>query len=183
MRSRAEHARRKPPSRRRRKAIEGTRVIDELRLALENVYKILEIHEIHEYRVTQNNPKTGKGGFFLKLKAEASGYPSWVGTSSDEDRFIEMFWQSDKDKIKYNAAKRGLANVCLTFRNRASYIGRAHRYPPNTPFYIFFQQINVLNFLNMLHTLLFSLQNPDYFIMLPFLFLYYSHFTYRCANI
>ena len=27
----------------------------------------------------------------------------------------------------------------LTFRNRASYIGRAHRYPPNTPFYIFFQ--------------------------------------------
>jgi hypothetical protein len=33
------------------------------------------------------------------------------------------------------------------------YIGRAHRYPPNTPFYIYFQQIYVLNFLNMLHTL------------------------------
>jgi hypothetical protein len=28
----------------------------------------------------------------------------------------------------------------LTFRNRASYIGRAHRYPPNTLFYVFFQQ-------------------------------------------
>jgi hypothetical protein len=37
------------------------------------------------------------------------------------------------------------------------YIGRAHRYPPNTPFYIFFQQIYVLNFLNMLHTLSFFL--------------------------
>jgi hypothetical protein len=35
------------------------------------------------------------------------------------------------------------------------YIGRAHRYPLNTPFYIFFQQIHVLSFLNMLHTLLF----------------------------
>jgi hypothetical protein len=35
------------------------------------------------------------------------------------------------------------------------YIGRAHRYPPNTPFYIFFQQIYVLNLLNMLHTLRF----------------------------
>jgi hypothetical protein len=29
------------------------------------------------------------------------------------------------------------------------YIGQAHRYPPNTPFYVFFQQIYVL------HTLLF----------------------------
>jgi hypothetical protein len=37
------------------------------------------------------------------------------------------------------------------------YIGRAHRYPPNTPSYIFFQQIYVLNFLNMLLTLRFFL--------------------------
>jgi hypothetical protein len=34
-------------------------------------------------------------------------------------------------------------------------LGRAHRYPPNTLFYIFFQQLYVLNFLNMLHTLRF----------------------------
>jgi hypothetical protein len=36
----------------------------------------------------------------------------------------------------------------LTFRNRASYtyIGRAHRYRPNTPFCIFFKQIYVRNF-------------------------------------
>jgi hypothetical protein len=50
----------------------------------------------------------------------------------------------------------------LTFMNRAScvlYIGQAHCYPPNTPFYIFFQQIYVLNFLNMLHTLRFSLSS------------------------
>jgi hypothetical protein len=33
------------------------------------------------------------------------------------------------------------------------YIGRAHLYPPNTSFYIFIQQISVLNILNMLHTL------------------------------
>jgi hypothetical protein len=37
------------------------------------------------------------------------------------------------------------------------YVGRAHRYPPKTPFYIFFQQIYLQNFLNMLHTLRFSL--------------------------
>jgi hypothetical protein len=49
-------------------------------------------------------------------------------------------------------------------------MGQTHRYPPNTPFYIFFQQISILNFFNMLHTLsFFNLQNDVYFIMLPFL--------------
>jgi hypothetical protein len=47
--------------------------------------------------------------------------------------------------------------------------GRARRYSPNTPSYVFFQQISVLNFLNMLHILrFFSLQNAVYFIMLLF---------------
>jgi hypothetical protein len=36
----------------------------------------------------------------------------------------------------------------------------------------------------MLHTLRFCLQNAIYFIMLLFLFMYYSHFTYRvCQNL
>ena len=41
------------------RALEGTWVIDELRLALEKGYKILEIHEIHDYRVRQrgNEPQ------------------------------------------------------------------------------------------------------------------------------
>jgi hypothetical protein len=59
----------------------------------------------------------------------------------------------------------GLPICYLTYRNRA------HRYPPYTPFYVFFKQIYVLNFLNMLHNLLFfSLPNAIYFIMLPILF-------------
>ena len=48
------------------RAIEGTWVIDELRLSLEKGYKILEFHGIYEYRVTQYNPKTGKGGLFVE---------------------------------------------------------------------------------------------------------------------
>jgi hypothetical protein len=43
------------------------------------------------------------------------------------------------------------------------YIGQAHRYPPKTPFYIFFQQISLLNFLNMLHS-------PSFFLFkMPFI--------------
>jgi hypothetical protein len=53
---------------------------------------------------------------FLKLKAEASGYPSWVERPEDEERYIYSFRESeriemDKALIQYNAAKRGLAKL------------------------------------------------------------------------
>jgi len=55
---------------------------------------------------------------FLKLKAEANGYPGWVRSPEDEDRYVELFWQSegirlDRECIRFNAAKRGLAKVYL----------------------------------------------------------------------
>ena len=56
-------------------------------MAVSKGYRILEIHEVYEYAVTQYDAATGEGGLFveyidtfLKLKAEASGYPSWVRT-------------------------------------------------------------------------------------------------------
>jgi hypothetical protein len=78
--------------------ISGTWVTEELRLAVTKGYKILEVHEVYEYRVTRYDRDTGEGGLFveyintfLKLKAEASAYPSWVRSPSDEDRYIEEF--------------------------------------------------------------------------------------------
>jgi len=103
--------------------MEGTWVIEEVLLAVDKRYKILEILEVYEYEVTRYDPDTGEGGLFvdyintfLKLKAEASGYPSWVRTADDEDRYIDQFCQSegirlDRDAIRYNAAKRGLAKL------------------------------------------------------------------------
>jgi hypothetical protein len=75
--------------------------------------------------VTQYNPQTGRGGLFVeyinsfpKLKAQASGYPSWVRTQEGEDRYIQSFEESegirlDKDVIGHKAAKRALAKLCL----------------------------------------------------------------------
>jgi len=92
---------------------------------VEKGYKVLEIYEVYEYQVTQYNPETGEGGLFvdyintfLKLKSEASGYPDWVKNPEDEERYIKSFCESegirlDKEAIKYNAAKRGLAKPCL----------------------------------------------------------------------
>ena len=82
----------------------------------------MELHEVYEYQVTQYDPQTGNfaqyTNTFLKLKAEASGYPSWVQSPADEDRYISEFAASegiqlDKDAIGSNSAKRGLAKLCL----------------------------------------------------------------------
>jgi hypothetical protein len=56
---------------------------------------------------------------FLKLKAEASGYPSWVQTPADEDQYIRQFYESegiqlDKDSISFNASKRGLSTPVVS---------------------------------------------------------------------
>ena len=103
----------------------GTWVMDEVRLAVEKGYRILEIYKVYEYQVTQHNPETGEGGLsvdyintLLILKAETSGYPSWVRNPEDEELYVEAFWKNEgirlhRESIKSNAAKRGLAKLCL----------------------------------------------------------------------
>jgi hypothetical protein len=78
---------------------------------------------MYEYQVTQYDKQTGEWGLFahyidtfLKLKAEASGYPSWVRSPQDEGRYIQNFYESEgirlnKDAICTNAAKRALAKL------------------------------------------------------------------------
>ena len=99
--------------------------MDEMRLSVVNGYRILQIHEVYEYEVTQYVPETREGRIFvaymnkfLKLKAETSGYPGWVHHPEEGDRYVDSFWHSegtrlDKEAIRYNAAKRGLATLCL----------------------------------------------------------------------
>jgi len=45
------------------RALTGTWVMDEVRLAVERGYKIIEIYEVYEYHVAQYNPKTAREGF------------------------------------------------------------------------------------------------------------------------
>ena len=56
----------------------------------------MEVYEVYEY-VTRYDPETREGGLFagyidtfLKMKAEASGYPGWVRSPVDEERYIEL---------------------------------------------------------------------------------------------
>jgi hypothetical protein len=42
--------------------LDDTWVIDEVRLAVNKGYKILEIQEVYQYEITQYNPETGDEG-------------------------------------------------------------------------------------------------------------------------
>ena len=84
-------------------------------MAVENGYKVREIHEIYEYRLTHFNTQTDEGGLIvnyintlLKLKAEASGYPGWVPSAADLERYIESFWKSEGIRLD-----KGLSNPTL----------------------------------------------------------------------
>jgi len=64
------------------RALTATWVIDEIRLAVRKGYRVVEVYEVYEYKVTHYDPATGQGGLFveyintfLKLEVEASGYP------------------------------------------------------------------------------------------------------------
>jgi hypothetical protein len=87
-------------------------------------YRILEIHEVYEYKVPGTTPKLRRVVClmaiytFLKLKGEASGYPAWVRTPADEELYIESFWKSegirlDREAIKPNAVTAVWPNSAL----------------------------------------------------------------------
>jgi hypothetical protein len=81
--------------------------------------------EVYGYEVTKYDPHTREGGLFvdhmttfLKLKAEACGYPSLVRYPEDDERYFETFCARegvllDRNSIRPNASKRGLAKLCL----------------------------------------------------------------------
>ena len=57
---------------------------------------------MYKYNVTRYDPETredvlfeGYIDTFLKLKAEASGYPAWVLSPPDEERYKESFSKSE----------------------------------------------------------------------------------------
>jgi hypothetical protein len=45
-------------------AVTGIWHIDEVWLAVQKGYRILEIHEVYEYKVTRYDPETREGGLF-----------------------------------------------------------------------------------------------------------------------
>ena len=48
------------------RALPGTRLLDEIRLAVKKGYKLVDVHEVYEYQVTKYDPQMGTGGLFVQ---------------------------------------------------------------------------------------------------------------------
>lgn len=109
------------------RSFDGTYVAHELRLAIENGYEVLEIYEAYEYKLVQFDKTNSVPGlfseyvnFFLKMKTEASGFPDWVKTESDKDKYIEEYFNHEgikleKSNIKDNKGFRTLSKALLNY--------------------------------------------------------------------
>ncbi|XP_044591938.1 uncharacterized protein LOC123270042 [Cotesia glomerata] len=104
----------------------GTWVSCELRKAVEKGYIIQEIDEIWSYDTVQYTPgdENNKGLFveyintFLKIKQEASGWPSHCVDSKSRQEYIETYEaregiKLDSEKIEKNPGLRSLAKLFL----------------------------------------------------------------------
>lgn len=107
------------------RVLTGTWVVDEVRKAVELGYVIKKIHEIWQYEITQYDKITGQGGLFvpyinafLKIKQEASGFPSECVTDVQKNLYIAEYLAKegvalDIGSIIKNPGKRSLGKACL----------------------------------------------------------------------
>ena len=108
------------------RSLVGTWVTVELEKALAMGYIILERYEAwHFSNTTQYNPITKEGGLwasfidtFLKLKQEASGYPSDCVTNAQKDAYVQDYFNHEgialeASNIAYNKSIREIAKLML----------------------------------------------------------------------
>jgi G:T-mismatch repair DNA endonuclease (very short patch repair protein) len=98
----------------------------EIEVALNKGYTLTKIHQVLHWEKTEiYNPETKTGGLFtkyintfLKLKQEASGFPTDVTTDDDKKYYIESYFEEEGieltlSNIKHNAGLRSLCKLAL----------------------------------------------------------------------
>ncbi|XP_046393686.1 uncharacterized protein LOC124161413 [Ischnura elegans] len=107
------------------RSLKGTWVTDEVKKAVAMGYKVLKTHEVWHYNITKYSRETGEGGLFasyinkfLRVKQEASGWPTWCTSDEQKDRYLQLFHARegvalDRNNVEYNAGRRSLAKICL----------------------------------------------------------------------
>jgi len=104
------------------RALVGTWTTPEISAAVASGYEIVKVYEVYHFAETSTDP-SGPGNIFqgylelfLKVKQESSGYPSWVQSEEDKDRYIQYYFENqgiklDKNKIAYNASLRLISKI------------------------------------------------------------------------
>lgn len=85
------------------RALTGTWVTEEVKIAIENGYKIIKIHEVWHYAKNSVYDKNQQSeGLFskqinmlLKIKQEASGWPEDVESDEQKDEYISKYYDHE----------------------------------------------------------------------------------------
>ena len=80
---------------------------NELYNAIDKGYKISKVYEVRYYEDTTKELFKDYVAKFLKIKQESSGYPDWVKSEEDKDKYIKNYHDNqgvlmEKDKIEVN---------------------------------------------------------------------------------
>ena len=98
----------------------------EIEVAVNMGYQILKVHEVlHWPKTEMYDTKSKKGGLFteyintfLKLKQQASGYPSNVNTEEEKNEYIRKYYEHEgilmaRESIEKNPGLRSLSKLSL----------------------------------------------------------------------
>ena len=100
------------------RALTGTWCTPEVLVALENNYKILNTHEVWHFPQSEDRLFQQYIDKFLKLKAEASGWPSAGMSDHEKAAYVSDYMDKEgvdlsSKNIKENPGMRALAKLCL----------------------------------------------------------------------
>ena len=131
-------------------------------------------------------------GLHRDLQKEMITYETGKIPKKHEERLlhhvnVEAIQLLDKSELVWRLKKKNFW-ACVVIINHLTpndhFSGRTAPLTSRCFFFIYSTNIRTEYFKNAAYTLFFPLQNAVYFIMPPFLVLYYSHFIYRmCSNL
>lgn len=101
-----------------KRMLRGTWTHVEIAKAVQKGYKVKEIHEVHHFEKWTKDLFAGYINTFYKIKQESEGYPEWVQTEEDKDKYINDFYEReqimlDRNKIMKNKGLRTVAKLIL----------------------------------------------------------------------
>ena len=98
------------------RALYGTWTSVELAKALDMGYKVLRVYHVWHWDQWSDQVYRQYIDKYLKIKQEASGYPEWVTTESDQQKFKQDYFEAEGivlDHIEKNPGKRAFAKTML----------------------------------------------------------------------
>ncbi|KAG8177595.1 hypothetical protein JTE90_024196 [Oedothorax gibbosus] len=100
------------------RALTGTWISKELKVAVKKGYFILKIYEVYHFKEQSDKLFRSYIDLFLKIKQEASGWPSDCQTEEDKIRYIDDYKrnegvQLDATNIAPNPGLRTAGKLCL----------------------------------------------------------------------